>query len=433
MRGCCSGSSVVPSRSGLFDSPGLWGALSGWRSVKLLLVQVPRRLLPTRVDAEARVAVGEERATPLELLFDLVFVYAITQMAHLVSADPTPEGFARGAVVLGTVWYAWICFAWLTNNVGVDDGIVRGGVLAAAGASFLVALAVPHALDSEVLLFVSAYFVVRLLHVVLYAYGTRDAPAARRNVLAIAPTFVLGPAALFALPWLPDQWRLPYLLVALAFDVSSPYVSGVAELPVRPAHFAERFALFVIITLGESIVSIGVGAGAHPHGAVLIAVALAFVLTVLLWWAYFDVVSTAAERRLGRAVRAERAILARDAYTYIHYVIVAGIVGFAVGCNKLVADPTDHLTTAGAVALCGGVAIYLLGHALFRFRMTRTIGRHHLAGAAASAALVSVSPRVPALAVAGLLAVVLAAAAAWERLERADRCRHQAEAVADTR
>jgi low temperature requirement protein LtrA len=384
-------------------------------------------------DAEARVGVGEERTTPVELFFDLVFVYAITQMAHLVSADPTPVGFARCAVVLATVWYAWICFAWLTNNVGVGDGVVRVGVLAAAGASFLVALAVPKALDSEVVLFVVAYFVVRLLHVVLYAYGTRRAPAAHRNVLAIAPTFVLGPAALFALPWLPEGWRLPYLLVALAFDVSSPYVSGVAELPVRPAHFAERFALFVIITLGESIVSIGVGAGGRPHGAVLIAVALAFLLAVLLWWAYFDVVSTAAERRLGRAARAERAILARDAYTYIHYVIVAGIVGFAVGCKKLVADPTHHLATAGAVALCGGVAIYLLGHALFRLRMTRTIGRHHLAGAAASAALIFVSPRVPALAVAALLAVVLAAAAAWERLERADRRRrHQAEAGADT-
>ena len=397
-------------------------------------MKVPARAPSSSGDTEARVGVDEERTTPVELFFDLVFVYAITQMAHLVSAHPTPVGFARCAVVLATVWYAWICFAWLTNNVGVGDGVVRVGVLAAAGASFLVALAVPHALDSEVLLFVVAYLVVRLLHVVLYAYGTRRAPAAHRNVLAIAPTFVLGPAALFALPWLPEGWRLPYLLVALAFDVSSPYVSGVAELPVRPAHFAERFALFVIITLGESIVSIGVGAGARPHGAVLIAVALAFLLAVLLWWAYFDVVSTAAERRLGRAARAERAILARDAYTYIHYVIVAGIVGFAVGCKKLVADPTQHLATAGAVALCGGVAIYLLGHALFRLRMTRSIGRRHLAGAAASAALIFVSPRIPALAVAGLLAVILAAAAAWERLERAGRRRrHQAEVVADTR
>jgi low temperature requirement protein LtrA len=293
-------------------------------------------------------------------------------------------------------------------------------VLAAAGGSFLVALAVPHALDSEVLLFVSAYFVVRALHVVLYAYGTRDAPEVRRNVLAIAPTFVLGPAALFVLPWLPEEWRLPYLVVALAFDVSSPYMAGVEELPVKPAHFAERFALFVIITLGESIVSIGVGAGAHPRGAVLVAVALAFLLTVLLWWTYFDVVATAAERRLGRAGRVERAVLARDAYTYVHYLIVAGIVGFAVGCKMLVADPSDRLSTAGAVALCGGVAVYLLGHAAFRFRMTRTIGRHHLAGAAASAALIVVSAHVGALAVAGILALVLAVAATWERLEHTD-------------
>jgi low temperature requirement protein LtrA len=390
-------------------------------------------LPPTDLDAEAAVGAGEERTTPVELFFDLVFVYAITQMAHLVSAHPTPEGFARGAVVLATLWYAWICFAWLTNNVGVDDEVLRAGVLTAAGASFLVALAVPHALDSEVLLFVSAYFVVRLLHVVLYVYGTRDAPAVRRNVLGIAPTFVFAPAALFALPWLPEEWRLPYLLTALVVDVSSPYIAGVTELPVKPAHFAERFALFVIITLGESIVSIGVGAGARPHGTVLVAVALAFVLTVLLWWAYFDVVSTAAERRLGRARRAERATLARDAYTYVHYVIVAGIVGFAVGSKELVAHPTDHLTTADAAALCGGVALYLLGHAIFRFRMTRTIGVHHLVGAAAAGALILVSPHVAALASAVLLAIVLVGAAAWERVELADLRRRQRATTAEAR
>jgi low temperature requirement protein LtrA len=394
-------------------------------------VQLPRRFAATADADETQVAAGEERTTPLELFFDLVFVYAITQMSHLVAADLTLEGFTRGAVVLATIWYAWICFAWLTNNVGLDDEVVRIGVLAAAGASFLVALAVPHALDTGVLLFVSAYFVVRLLHVVLYIYGTRNDPAVRRNVLAIAPTFVLAPAALFVLPWLPEEWRLPYLFVALLLDASSPYVSGVAELPVKPAHFAERFALFVIITLGESIVSIGSGAGAHPHGSVLFAVALAFVLTVLLWWAYFDVVSTAAERRLGRAGRAERAILARDAYTYIHYVIVAGIVGFAVGCKELVAHPTHHLPAAAAVALCAGVAVYLLGHALFRFRMTRTIGRHHLTAAAASAALILVAPHVAALALAGLLALALGAAATWERLELGDLRRQNAQPLAE--
>jgi low temperature requirement protein LtrA len=387
----------------------------------------------TEVDAEARVVVGEERTTPLELFFDLVFVYAITQVAHLVSAHPTPEGFARGGVVLAAVWYAWICFAWLTNNVGVGDELVRVGVLAAAGASFLVALAVPHALDSEVLLFVSAYFVVRLLHVLLYVYGTRDAPAVRRNVLGIAPTFVLAPAALFALPWLPEEWRLPYLLAALVFDVSSPYFAGVAELPVKAAHFNERFALFVIITLGESIVAIGVGAGAHPQGTVLVAVVLAFLLTVLLWWEYFDVVSTAAERRLVRAGGAERAILARDAYTYLHYLIVAGIVGFAVGAKELVAHPTDHLTIADAAALCGGVALYLVGHSIFRVRMTRTVGAHHLVGGAAAAALILVSPHVSALAVSLLLAVVLVAAAAWERVELAGVRRRQRATRAEVR
>jgi low temperature requirement protein LtrA len=380
-------------------------------------MQVPRLTPHAAVDQEGRVSAGEERTTPLELFFDLVFVYAITQMAQLVSHDPSAAGFARAAVLLGTVWNAWVCFAWLTNNVGVRDGIVRAGVLVAGGASFLVALAVPHALSEDVVLFVSAYFVVRVLHVVLYVYGLRHFAEARRNVLGLAPMFVLGPAALFALPWLPQGWRLPYLLAFLAVDISSPYLAGVAALPVKPVHFAERFALFVIITLGESIVAIGGGARSHPRGAVLVAVALAFALAVLLWWTYFDLVSMAAEKRLGRAAGAERAILARDAYTYIHYILVAGIVGFAVGCKKLVSAPADQLSTAGAAALCGGVAIYLLGQAAFRFRMTRTIGVHHLAGAAAAAAVLAASGRLSALATSGLLGVVLVAVVVWERLE----------------
>jgi len=374
--------------------------------------------------SEDAILVGEERTTPLELFFDLVFVYAITQTAKVLTLDPSAGGFARAAVLLASIWYAWICFAWLTNSLGVEDSILRIGIIVAAGASFLVAIAVPKALSDDVLLFVSAYYVVRVLHVTLYIYGLRREPNARRAILKVAPTFVLGPAALFALPWLPAHWRLLFLLLALAFDVSGPYISGVSDIRVRPAHFAERFSLFVIITLGESIVSIGVGtAGHHLTAAVIAAVALAFALTVFLWWAYFDVVSLAAEARLTRAQSGERAVLARDAYTYLHYPIVAGIVGFAYGCKKMVSLTTAPLTTAGAVALCGGVAVYLLGHALFRLRMTRTYGLHHVTAAAASLVLLAFASHIPALVCGAILGVILLGALAWERRELRDRRR----------
>ena len=374
--------------------------------------------------AEDVVAVGEERTTPLELFFDLVFVYAITQTARVLTLDPSATGFARAAVLLGAIWYAWICFAWLTNSVGVEDSVVRIGIIVAAGASFLVALAVPKALSDDALLFVCAYFLVRVLHVTLYAYGLRREPDARRAILGVAPTFVLGPAALFALPWLPTHWRLPFLLFALAFDVSGPYIAGVGGIRVRPAHFSERFSLFVIITLGESIVAIGVGTGGHDlTAAVVAAVALAFVLTVFLWWAYFDVVSLAAEARLTHAPSLERTVLARDAYTYLHYPIVAGIIGFAYGCKKMVSLTTASLTTAGAVALCGGVALYLLGHAAFRLRMTHTYGFHHVTAAGASLALLPLAARIPALACGAILGVILLGALIWERRELRERRR----------
>jgi low temperature requirement protein LtrA len=353
-----------------------------------------------------------------------VFVYAITQTAKVLTLDPSAAGFARAAVLLASVWYAWICFAWLTNSVGVEESVVRIGIIVAAGASFLVAVAVPKALSDDVLLFVSAYFVVRVLHVTLYAYGLRKEPDARRAILRVAPTFVLGPAALFALPSLPEHWRLPFLLGALAFDVSGPYISGVGGIRVRPAHFAERFSLFVIITLGESIVSIGVGTAGHDLTvAVIAAVALAFVLTVFLWWAYFDIVALAAEDRLTRARSVERAVLARDAYTYLHYPLIAGIVGFAYGCKKMVSLTTAPLSTAGAVALCGGVAVYLLGHAAFRLRMTHGYGSHHVTAAGASLVLLAFASRIPALVDGAILGLILLAALVWERRELRERRR----------
>jgi low temperature requirement protein LtrA len=269
-----------------------------------------------------------------------------------------------------------------------------------------------------VLLFVSAYFVVRLLHVVVYAYGLREEPDARRAVLAVAPTFILGPAALFTLPWVAEDWRLLVLLAALAVDASGPYLSGVAGFHVRAGHFAERFSLFVIITLGEALISVGLAAdGEDLSAAWIFGAALAFALAVLIWWAYFDVAALAAEERLGRASLDERAVLARDAYTYLHYLLIAGIIVFAYGCKDMVAAATDEMTTAGAVALCGGIALYLLGQAIFRLRMTHSYGIHHLAAAGASLLLLAFAVRIPALVCGAILGVIMLAALFWERHE----------------
>jgi len=367
------------------------------------------------------VLVGEERASPLELFFDLVFVFALTQVARVIAGDPSFGGFARAAVLLAALWYAWICFAWLTNNVDLEDTVERVGVLAGAGASFLVALAVPSALSEDVWLFVSAYFALRVLHVALYTYGLRDNRDARKAILRLAPTFVLGPALLFALPWVAENWRLVILAAALAVDVSSPYLAGVSGFRVRAGHFAERFSLFVILTLGETAIAIGTAAQRQGiAGARIGAAALAFALAVTLWWAYFDIVALAAEERLSRAQGAERAILARDAYTYIHYFLIAGVVVFAYGCMQMVTAATDQMTTAGSIALFGGVALYQLGHALFRLRMTGSYGVQHLAAAAASLVLLVAAPQLPAVLCGGLLGVVMLAALAWERYELRD-------------
>ena len=218
-----------------------------------------------------------------------------------------------------------------------------------------------------------------------------------------------------------QNWRLVILVAALAVDVSSPYLAGVSGFRVRAGHFAERFSLFVILTLGETAIAIGTAAQRQGISAAETgAAALAFALAVTLWWAYFDIVALAAEERLSRAQSAERAVLARDAYTYIHYLLVAGVVVFAYGCMQMVTAATEQMTTAGSVALCGGVALYQLGHSMFRLRMTRSYGVHHLAAAAASLALLAAAPQLPAILCGGLLGAIVLAALAWERYELRD-------------
>jgi low temperature requirement protein LtrA len=354
----------------------------------------------------------ERRVAPLELFFDLVFVFAITQVTGFLSDHLTWGGSAQGMALLAALWWAWVCYSWLTNNaVRAEEATPARLVVIAAMAAVLVAsLAVPGAFGEAGILFGGAYFVVRLLHLALYGFTIGDSSEARRAVVGFAPGFLGGPALLVVAGALDGTLQAVLWAFALAIDYGVPLVRGVGGFSVHAGHFVERHGLIIIIALGESIVAIGVGAaGLGLTAGVIVAAVLGVVLAAGLWWAYFDRVALAAERRLVEARGNERARLARDSYSYLHLTMVAGIVLVALGTKKSLEHVGDPLGTIPAVALCGGVALYLFGHNAFRLRDVGSVSVPRLVATAVSVTFIPVALRMPALLSVAAMATLLVA------------------------
>src|SRR5919109_1533812 len=304
----------------------------------------------------------EERVTSLELFFDLVFVFAITQVTALLSDDPTLGGIGRGMLVLGALWWAWAAYAWLTNTVNPEEGLVRLAVFAATGAMVVVALAVPEAFDDHGVLFGAAYLIVRTLHIALYALAARGDRDLARAVLSITPTSTISGALIVTAGFMDGGDRVALWVVALAIDYFGPLFGRGAGWHLHPRHFAERHGLIVIIAIGESIVALGVGAAGRPLGAGIVTAALlGIAVAAAFWWTYFDWWTIVAEQRLAESSGAAQAVLARDLYSYLHLPLVAGIVLFAMAMKKTLADVDATLDAAPAAALCGGLALGLGG------------------------------------------------------------------------
>jgi low temperature requirement protein LtrA len=349
----------------------------------------------------------ESRVTPLELFFDLVFVFGLTQVTGMLSADPSWEGLARGLLVLGALWWAWVAYAWLTNTLDPEEESVRLAMLGAMAAMLLVALSVPLAFDHDAALFGVAYLLVRLLHLVLYAIAGKGDPDLLGAVARFAPTAVAGPSLIIAASFFDGIEQGALWAGALVLDYIGPVLGRGRGWRVSPGHFAERHGLIVIIALGESIVALGIGAGAlNLDTGTIVAAVLGIVVIAALWWSYFDWFTLAGERILTRSEGVARATLARDVYSYLHLAFVAGIVLFALGLKKTLGDVGHHLDPVPAFALCGGLALYFLGHVIIRVRLSGSIGPGRATATVVLAALFPVALAVPAL-----VALALAAAA----------------------
>jgi low temperature requirement protein LtrA len=357
-----------------------------------------------------------QRAATLELFYDLVFVFAITQVSHLLLDHLSWEGAGQAAVCLLVVWWAWNYTTWVTNELDPESTVVRLLLIGLMLASLLMAIAIPEAFGDKALLFAASYVAIQVGRHLFLTFaaadrGTVERERAGRILIWFAAAGVLWIAGAFA----DGAARTLLWLVALGLDYGAPlvlyWVPGRRRLPgetwqVETGHFAERFGLFVIIALGETIVITGATtAQLELDAATVAAFAGAFLGTAALWWLYFTSIAQLAERALAAAP--DRTLLARDAYTYGHVLIVAGIVLSAVGDELVIAHPTDELPNAELIAVAGGPTLYLLAQGALRLRMTGAISVRRLGGAAACVLVAILGTAVSALVVGALLVGVL--------------------------
>jgi low temperature requirement protein LtrA len=355
--------------------------------------------------------------TTLELFFDLVYVFAFTQVTTLMAHGTAPRSLVEGAIVLALLWWTWCSYAWLANHVRGDRGVLRAALVVVMVTMFVACLAIPEAfhdepggLDGPVTLVV-CYGLVRLVHLAVYLAAAGEDRALRRQVLAsLAASAVPATALLLIGAVVGHGWQLPIWSAAVLYDLAAIFVTsrgGGGWVLASAAHFAERHGLVVILALGESVVAVGAGVSQEPVSApVVVAAALAVLLAAGLWWTYFVHVAGRLEHGLAAVSGRERARMGRDVFTYLHLPIVAGIVLAALGVEQATAHlDDDHLGGTGAWALALGLAAYLVGTTA----ATRRAGAE-LLPARLGAALVLLAVAAPLAAVPPVAALVAATA-----------------------
>lgn len=363
-----------------------------------------------------------KRTSFLELFFDLVFVFAITQIARTLHDDHSARGWLEAGLVMWLVWWAWSQYTWAANAIDLDRRPTRVAMLVVTGVTLLAAVSIPDAFTSYGAWFAVPYVLVRLIGLGLQWAGRADDPTHRAALRTYTPVAVVSPLVVLVGGLVDDAIRPWVWLAAVLIDVASVLAAGRGEFRVAPAHFAERHALIVIIAFGESVIAVGAtAAGLPPTGQMVGVAAASFAVVASLWWAYFDWVQAAAEARLtSEADHRRRGRLARDLYTLAHLPIVAGTVVFAVGVEQAVLHPELHLDAFGLAAVAVGLGLYQVGFVVGNYRATRRVFVERVAALAGSVALVVLlGSSLSALALLVVLAGLLVATSARESVRRA--------------
>jgi low temperature requirement protein LtrA len=374
----------------------------------------------------------EASVSPLELFFDLVFVFALTQVTGFLADETTFAQLGRGLLILAMLWWAWSGYTWLTSTVDPELVLPRLVMFAAMGAMLIVALATPGAFSDDGVLWGVGYLAVRLLHAALFALAARGDPALARAVLSLVVSLIPGGGLIIlASVAFEGTARDALWVLAVVLDYGIVLSRGVEGWHVHARHFAERFGLVILIALGESIVAIGVGAdGLELDAGVIAAALLAVGIACALWWAYFDVVAVVAEHRFTAAEGTDQLRIARDSYALLHLPMIFGIVLFALGVKKVLEHTGDPLKDMPAVALCGGLALYLLAHVAFRLRNVRSVGWRRIVAAAACLAVIPLALEIAGIATLALLLAIWVALISYEVMrDSGARARVRAERI----
>ena len=325
----------------------------------------------------ARDTADGNRVLPIELFFDLVFVFAVTQLSHRLVAHLTPLGALETLILFAAVWWLWIFTSWATNWLDPERGLVRFMLMAMMLGGIILSVAIPKAFEEMALLFAATYVVMQLGRTLLIVWASRGHNTPRvRNFLRMVFYFVISAPLWIAGALIGGEARLALWAGAVVIEYAGPWLffrtpglgkSRSEDWDISGAHMAERCALFIIIALGETILIIGATfAKLTPDLPTTLAFASSFLSSAIMWWIYFD---TGAKRG-GEAIEDEATDtgrIARNAYTYLHMPIVAGIIVTAVADEKLLAHPSGHADLPFVLVACGGPILFLLGNQAFKW------------------------------------------------------------------
>lgn len=357
-----------------------------------------------------------EAVMPLELFFDLVFVLAITQVTALMAGEPTWAGVVKGMFVLAVMWWAWTGYTWLTSVIDPEEGLVRLALAVAIAGLMVCALCIPDVFNTNGVLFVAAYTIVRLMQLGLFIQASIDEPALRKSILGLAAATVVASGLLFTSTGLDGYWQAGLWGLALIVDFAGGLIGDPSGWKLNPRHFSERHGLIIIIALGESIVAVGAGAAdVELTAAVVAAAVLGTFLAFAMWWLYFEVVSHAVARHLVDAeVGRPQNTLARDTYSYLHLPMIAGIVLVALGLKKTIGHVDKPLDLVPAAALLGGVSLYLGGFIGVRYRNIGGFSKQRVFVALLMLAGIPLATQPDALLALGAVTLVVSALVAYE-------------------
>ncbi|MDH3729844.1 MAG: low temperature requirement protein A [Acidimicrobiia bacterium] len=324
--------------------------------------------------------VDEDRsASFVELFFDLVFVFGITQVVASIHGHLDWPTLWRAAVILALLWWAWTQYTWIAGYADFDELQPRLVLLLATAGTFVLSVAVQGAWADEGSVFGMAYFGVMLLGGLFMVLRARaNEMAGRAGQLEATIAYVLrmmaGSVLVLVGGFVPDDLRPWFWVGAVVVNLFSALAAGEYEYDVDASHFSERHGLFVIIVLGEALIAIGIGVVGQAGSLAFYVAGTAMLVTALaMWWSYFDWLFLVGERALKEVTGRERSRLARDAYSLVHYPIVAGVILFAVGSEALLAHPDLALDGGSRWAFVGGLMLFLASESVMAYRLRRAL------------------------------------------------------------